>query len=292
MISIKWSLPLFIFIFLLAKVDRIFFKANHSFSLHFIDVPPTYISLRTEGSLPIGILDQSFSYLGKGGQVYVFESEDGNYVLKFNRFPARMRRFSYLWHPFKYIGSPKKIATEKQNHQRKIARSYLSYFLAYQYLQEETGVAYVHLHSTTHLQRKIHLRDKAGNHYQVNADNMGFVLQKKGKPFMPELQKALESNQTEKAHRMINSLFQIILSRCSKGITDRDTMQYDNYGWLEDRAMHLDIGRFTKKEELSAQQEIIRVTSPLADFLKKNSPELFDYYQRQLQSFTTSSSDV
>jgi hypothetical protein len=240
----------------------------------------------TEGTLPDHLLDQTFSYLGKGGQVYVFESEDGKYVLKFNRFPARMRRFGWLCHPLGYIFSPKRIAAEKQNNIKKIARSYLSFFLAYQYLQEETGVVYVHLHPTTHLQKKIHLRDRTGNRYQVSADNMGFVLQRKGKPFIPMLKSSLEQGQTETAQRMIDSLFQVILSRCSKGIIDRDTMQYDNYGWLEGRAIHLDIGRFTQKDKVKEpsayKQEVLRISSPLADYLKKDSPELFQYYQQKI----------
>jgi hypothetical protein len=283
---IRLIVPLFIFIFLLAKVDRIFYKANHSFCLHFIDVPPTDMSLKTEEIFPAHLFDQSFSYLGKGAQVYVFESSDGNYVLKFNRFPSRMRRLGWLWHPFGYIFSPKRVAIEKQNNHKKIARFNLSYFLAYQHLQQETGVIYIHLHPTTHLQKKIHLKDKTGNSYQVSADKMGFVLQRKGKPFMPMLQNALKQGQIETAERMIDSLFQVIISRCSKGIIDRDTMQYDNYGWLEGRAIHLDIGRFSQKEgvqEPSAyKQEILRNSSPLAEYLKKNSPELFQYYQQKI----------
>ncbi len=285
-ILIRLIVPLLIFIFLLAKVDRIFFKANHSFCLHFIDVPLTGRSLMTEGSFPADILDQTFSYLGKGGQVYVFESQDRNYVLKFNRYPSRMRRLSWLYYPFGYIFSPKRIAIDKQNNKRKIARSYLSYFLAYQYLQEETAVVYVHLHPTTHLQKKIHLRDKTGNSYQVSADKMGFVLQRKGKPFIPLLKNSLEQGQIKAAQHMIDSLFKVIIDRCSKGIIDRDKMHFDNYGWFEGHAIHLDIGRFSQKEEAKepsvTKQEIIRVTSPLAEYLKKDSPELFQYYQQKI----------
>ena len=59
-VIIRLIVPLFIFILLLAKVDRIFFKANHSFRLHFIDVPPTDMSLMTEGAFPADILTKLF----------------------------------------------------------------------------------------------------------------------------------------------------------------------------------------------------------------------------------------
>ena len=100
------------------------------------------------------------------------------------------------------------------------------------------------------------------------------------------LKHSLEEGQIETAQRMIDSLFEVIISRCSKGIIDRDTMQFDNYGWLEGRAIHLDIGRFSQKEELkdasNYRQEVIRISSPLADYLKKDSPELFHYYQQKI----------
>jgi hypothetical protein len=281
-----WIAPLFIFIFLLTKVDRLFFKANHSFCLHYIDVPPTGQSLKTEAAFPAPLLDQPFSYLGKGSQSYVFESQDQNYVLKFYRFPSRMRRFSWLCYPFGYLFSPKRISLEKQRNQAKVTRSYTSYWLAYEHLQPETGVVYVHLHPTAHLQKKIHLKDLMGHSYQIPADTIGFILQRKGTPFLPLLKKALKQGQIETAQQMIDSLFQMIISRCSKGIIDRDTMQYDNYGWSEGSAMHLDIGRFTQKEEVKNssfhKQEVVRVSSPLAKFLEKNSPELFLYYQQKV----------
>ena len=50
--------------------------------------------------------------------------------------------------------------------------------------------------------------------------------------------------------------------------------------------MHLDIGRFSQKEEVknprAYQQEILHVTSPLSKYLQKNSPELFRYYQEKI----------
>ena len=275
-------LLLALFIFLLAKVDRIFFKANHSFCLHFIDAPLKDLSWKTEAPFPASLLDQPFAYLDKGAQTYVFESQDQKYVLKFNRIPSRLRRFH-----FGSIFTPRKTSKEKLSGQKKLSRAYQSYFLAYQYLQPESGVVYIHLHPTTELQKKIHLIDRTGNHYHVSIDKLGFVLQKKGNPFIPLIQRALKRGQMETAQRMIDSLFSVIQSRCLKGITDRDSMHYDNYGWLEGSAVHLDIGRFAEKDEvktpLGMRQEIVRVTSPLAENLEKNSPELFDYYQKKIE---------
>lgn len=274
----------FVFIFLLAKVDRIFFKANHSFCLHFIDVPLTSSEWKTEDPFPSSLFDQPFFYLGKGAQTFVFESQDKNYVLKFYKFPSCMRRFDWMRHPFGHLFHSKKISKERKYHETRLALAYQSYFLASQSLPQETGVLYVHLQPTSHLKKSAFIRDKLGHLYQISLDNIGFVLQKKGRPFLPLLRTELEQGRIEKAKQMIDSLIELIISRYNKGITDLDNMDHNNYGWSKGQAMHLDIGRFKQSDEINRRQEILRVTSPLADFLEKKSPELFHYYEQKMSA--------
>ncbi len=275
-----------VFILLLAKVDRLCLKAAHGFCLHVIDVPiAPNASWQTSEPFPAKIFEQPFIYLDKGAQNFVFESQDQNYVLKFYRFPSRLRRFSWVSHPFGFLVPSKTLKAETHS-QSRVQFAYNSYFLAHHYLKQETGVEYIHLNPSSDLGQKIHLRDRTGRVYQLPADNIGFVVQKKGKPFLPLLSSAIENDQTDTAQQMIKSLLQLIVSRCSKGITDLDNMDNDNYGWAENQAIHLDIGRFVQNEEMKkpsiCHQEVIRVTSPLADYLKKNSPELFQYYEQKI----------
>jgi hypothetical protein len=74
----------------------------------------------------------------------------------------------------------------------------------------------------------------------------------------------------------------LIQRRCRYNISDLDNMDNDNYGWLNDQAIHLDIGRFQEKEALSdpikTQEEILRITHPLTNYLQKTAPELYDYF--------------
>ena len=156
------------------------------------------------------------------------------------------------------------------------------FFLAHEQLQQETGVVYVHLH-LTHLKKSVRLIDATGYMHELPLDHLGFVIQQKAVPFIPTLQTAIEQHQTETAKKMIDSLIELIDRRCSKGITDLDNIANDNYGWLENHAIHLDIGRFTTQQEIIPSQEIIRVTQPLSDYLEKNSPELFQHYVNKLQ---------
>jgi hypothetical protein len=272
-------IPLFIFILLLTQVDRRYFKASKGFCLHFIDTPLTpNPAWDISSPFPDSIFDQPFTYLDKGAQSFVFESQDQKYVLKLYKFPSHMRRFST--HPLGYLFSQKRKVIKEHNKERFLL-SYNSYFLAHQQLSQETATVYIHLNPTTHLKKHVQLIDNTGYTYSLSLDHFGFVLQQKGTSFIPTLQLAIEQHQIETAKKMIDSLIQLIKNRCSKGITDLDNIANDNYGWLDNHAIHLDIGRFTTQENINPSDEVIRVTQPLSDYLKKTSPELFEYYKTQ-----------
>ncbi len=277
---------LFIFTILLTKIDHRCAKASHRFCLHFIDGPPTANpAWETKAPYPLSVLDQPFFYLGKGAQSFVFESADRQSVIKFYKFPAHLRRFDWIKHPFGDTFSPKNRAINLHNEKR-FNRSFNSFLLAYNHLQKETGVFYIHLNPTPHLPRTLQVYDRSGTVHQIPLERLGFVLQKKGKPFLPMFRSLLEQGHTKEAQQMIDSLFQLIISRCRKGISDLDNMDHDNYGWYEGRALHLDIGRFVLKDDVKIPahylQEIERITSPLRQFLEKQSPELLEYYDNAL----------
>lgn len=180
----KWILllGLFVFALFLVKVDRFFLKKNSGFCLHYIlSDAPTDPLWKTEAPFPRSVLEQPFTYLGKGSQTYVFESQDHQYVLKFYKFPSHMRKIGWLKHPFAYQTDDKRRKIKEHNLDR-FRLSYTSYFLSWKELQEETGVLYVHLNPTQHLFAPIHLIDKLGMRYEVPADKMGFILQRKASP--------------------------------------------------------------------------------------------------------------
>ena len=89
----------------------------------------------------LSVLDQPFHYLGKGVQCYAFVSADDKYVLKF----FRMRRL--LPSPW-LVKMPLLESYKQEKIKRKseeLFRDFTSYKIAYEQLQEETGLVYVHL---------------------------------------------------------------------------------------------------------------------------------------------------
>jgi hypothetical protein len=77
---------------------------------------------------------------------------------------------------------------------------------------------------------------------------------------------------------MLDSLITTIRNRCAHNISDLDNMDNDNYGWLDGRAIHLDIGRFQEKDPLNPQEEILRITHPLTTYLLEAAPDLHAYF--------------
>lgn len=266
-----------IFATFLSKIDRLYFKASHGFCLHFIEADiPFHSEWETDQLPPKDIFNQPFIYLAKGAQSFVFSSQDNQYVLKLYRFPSHMRKFGWLGHPFGYLFTQKRQEIERKNIE-KFRLSFNSYYLAHQKLKSETGVVYLHLNHSTHLNQKISLVDRSGYRHVLPLDQLRFVVQKKGSPFLPQLQDAIAHHQIDTAKKMIDSLVQLIYHRWEKGIVDLDNFANDNYGWLEEASLHLDIGRFIEKKGTSFQDEFERVVQPLSDYLENTSEELFDY---------------
>lgn len=276
---------LLIFVQLVAKIDRISAKASHQFCIHFIDGPPqTNPAWESEAPFPTALLSQPFFYLGKGAQSFVFESKDQEYVIKFYKFPAHLRRFDWMKHPLHYLWGDlsEEAKTLTARNERRFQRTFNSFILAYNHLQQETGVVYIHLNPTPLLQHNLQAFDRSGTPYKIPLGRIGFILQKKGKPFIPLLRTHLQQGQLHDAKQMIQGLLDLIVTRCKKGISDLDNMDHNNYGWRDGRATHLDVGRLVTQEEVKNRdnyiQEVIRVTSPLKDFLEKQSPELLQFY--------------
>jgi hypothetical protein len=274
----------------LIKLDRVFLKRNGGFSLHHIEgTAASNPAWDTQQPFPEEILSQPFFYLGKGSQTYVFESRDKKYVVKFYKFPSHMRKISWLRHPLAYRFDPKRIRIKEHNEKRHNL-SYNSFFLASSELSEETSVVYAHLNPTEHLHRNITLVDRLKAEYTLSLDSMGFVVQRKATPLLSALQSLIEKNDIATGKKVVEGTVDLIVARCKKGITDLDSMMHDNYGWVDGRAIHIDIGRFvhdeTVKEPANCQKEVVRITQVLSDYLALHSPELHDCYQKKVSAVT------
>ena len=88
------------------------------------------------------VLDQPFTYLGKGRQSFVFISQDGNYVLKF----VKAHRFTASW-LYKSVPLPgfldKMRSAKLQQMQNELRKFFIRMSLAKNPLQNMTGILYL-----------------------------------------------------------------------------------------------------------------------------------------------------
>lgn len=203
------------------------------------------------------ILKQPFHFIGKGAQCYVFESKDGNYVVKLFRYnqPCVPQKVVDLFNACK---------------------------MAYDNLKDETGLVYIHLNPTPMNLPILHCKDAVGRRYKFCLDQARFAVQKKAKSFRAVLVEAKKS--PIEMERRINELISLLESRTKKGVMNTDPQLSRNFGFLESQAIEFDFGNYRLSCDLDRKQEVKKYTHRLRRWLKRNAPEWVAYLDIRVES--------
>jgi hypothetical protein len=181
------------------------------------------------------VLSSPFKFLGEGAQAFAFESSDGKYVLKF----FKMRRFTPSWQDHL---CPHVVRRRLKN----LHWVFNGYKIGYDQFRKETGLVFIHLAKTTHLNQIATLVDETGKTHTIDLDKTEFVLQEKAELIFDRLSKLYAEGDVEKAHQAIASVLKLVQNRVDKGYADRDKAVSNNYGFVGDKPIQLDIGRLYK----------------------------------------------
>lgn len=174
---------------------------------------------------PYLILKQKFYLKDQGGQSYVFISADEKYVLKFFKDMPRP------WIPFKKY-QQKKLG--------KLTRTLNGYHLAFDRLQQETGLLYLHL-SPTATPLPTTLVDRLHIEHPIDLSSVYFVLQKRATPV------SVFSEST------VSQVSKLLQKRASCHIADHDPRLQTNLGWIDGQLAFIDPGRFVEDANASAE---------------------------------------
>lgn len=258
----RWLLRLLIFTLCFYGTARFCKKQTGSFTIARISSDLAYHSewdVETQNEKEVQqILSQPFHFLGKGAQSFVFASEDGSTVIKFFRHHHLQKN-------------------------SKLAKDFGSYKLAFEKLRDETGLLYLHLNKTSHLNQTLDLVDKIGIHHPINLDRYEFLVQKRAKLAYPALQEWIDSGKTEDAKQALTALVQLLATRSNKGIHDKDPDLNTNFGFIGTTPIQFDIGRFKLRETAADQNELIRITDNLHQFLMQRAPQLDEHLKEELR---------
>jgi hypothetical protein len=240
------------------------------------------------------ILDQPFYYLAKGAQSYVFASEDGQTVIKFFRI--------YHLRPPVWLNAlcmplalqPYKIRKMIEK-RRELRKDFASYKIASEAMKEETGLVYLHLNKTSHLNKRLTIYDKIGIAHELDMDKMEFLVQKKAILVYPAIDCLMKNQNLKAAKEAISALVGLLLIRCERGIFDKDPDLNTNFGFLYGiklRPIQIDIGRFCRETEKKApeaiREEIMRITDNFRQWLDANYPSLTPHLISEIQKISSS----
>lgn len=233
------------------------------------------------------VFSQKFKYLAAGGQAYVFESEDGNYVIKF--FKHHLRRLPFF---VKHLPLPKNFAKkrdqQRQKRNKKLDRDFSSYKLAFEELSKETEILYVHLNKTGNLHQLAHIIDKIGIEHVVDLDKVEFLLQRRATLAFPYIQNLIHKREMAEAKKAIESICNLIIERSKKGIYDEDAKIHRNFGFIDGKAILIDAGRLKRDEKRRDPKirhaDLEKITRKLGIFLEALSTELKDHLEKYIEN--------
>jgi len=201
-------------------------------------------------------LEQPFYFFGEGEQFFVFLSKDRKSILKLFK-KAEGRNYSQMFSGIDRI---------------------------FHSAQDRSALLYIHLHQEENLPT-ICLIDRACHRHKLLLGETPFLIQQRGEPLFDRLKRAQGNERLMK--ELIDEVILCFLELCREGMRDTDNCTRRNLGFLDKRAVILDVGSLffdpalQQKEE--AKKEILHKTRRLGRWLKRRHPALYAYYLERIQ---------
>ena len=234
------------------------------------------------------ILSQPFFYLGKGCQSYVFSSGDGKYVLKFFKYQRFRDR---IWvQALRHIPAYDAYYKPRSDHKKKkLENLLLSTVTAFDHLQTETALVFVHLNPSHDLGCDLVFYDKMGIKRVLPADGVDFILQKRASMLTDTLNSLMFNGRLSDAKRILSSLVTMVVEEHKRGLADNDHALMQNTGVLPDGTpVHIDVGQIVQsrvvKQEMVSFQEIYNKMFKFRLWLEACHPKLLEHLNCELQS--------
>lgn len=222
------------------------------------------------------ILQQPFSYIGKGAQCYAFASQDQKYVLKFFKFKHLKPHWLVDLIPpvYPFTTYKQHVAERKQ---RKLHGVFEGYAIAYKGNKEESAILYLHLMPTNYLKQKVKVIDKIGISREIDLDDVVFLVQLKGDTLRTRMHRLLGENRVDNAKETLTKIVAMYFSEYQKGMYDRDHGVMHNTGFIGERPFHLDVGKFSlddsKRTTEGFKDDLEHVVWKIDLWIKNNYPQ-------------------
>lgn len=125
------------------------------------------------------------------------------------------------------------------------------------------------------------MTDKLGRQWELPLDDLVFVVQEKGKTTRGVIGELLQKGDTEEAKHKIDEIISLYLLEYSKGIYDRDHGVMHNTGFVDEKPIHLDIGKLSDAPEMRNpevyRKDLRKVVQKMELWVRTHYPQ---YYQQ------------
>ncbi|MDP1836641.1 MAG: hypothetical protein Q8K75_12040 [Chlamydiales bacterium] len=272
-------------------IGRVYFKLTDGFGPSAIAVGSTdkYWAIAPltpeQEDLIHSLLAQKYTYMAKGTQSYVLNSNDDEFVLKFFKkkhldFP----QWQKVLIGFPLVGAS--FAETERRREDKRERIFSGCKLAYQSMQQDSGIVYIHLNVSDDLPASMTIVDKLGIEHHINPNDYSFYIQRKGIAVYPALKRFKAEGDVQGAAEALDKLFKYMVQRSQRGILDRDPNYINNVGFLNEEAATLDVGNVTFDPLIRNPREyarrIVDHTQAIRRWIDTNFSELLPAYEQSV----------
>lgn len=244
-------------------------------------------------NLDDSILRQPYTYLGRGHQCYAFASADGKYVIKLPRYDRYRLSFFLRACPFSWLTSHRHAI--RADIEQRLRFLLNSFHLAFEELQEETALLYLHLYRTDHFNFPLVLQDRLGRSHLLDPNQTSFIVQEKKPIMMSSFQQCLEKNRREEAKEILDAFLQVISKRAERGIYNKDPSFLRNFGLDKGKGFQIDIGSFYRKPALSLEEarkaSFQETIHHVRNWLDDIDPEMLYTFDQKIQTIKQSWAD-
>jgi len=193
----------------------------------------------------LDVLSGPFTYLGRGMQSFVFESQDGKFVLKLFRRAPRIHPWRQFFRKNLLKRTDRRLPREKMEQLLNACK------LAYTEAADLTGLVYIHLNPTDGLSMQTHLINRMGRKIGVDLNQCRFAIQKKGLSVSKTFEAAIRAKDLAKCERLTRSFISLVEERSSRNIRNLDKKLGDNFGFIGEQAIEWDFGSYALSPDLA-----------------------------------------